>query len=125
MDRKVIVVDEVGDFSEKVQGAMNSRIEPQPIIAVDDESSKKSLKDSLLALSYTPIKPQPIIPLKSQRDALTALAAMSMWGIPLVKPFQKKEKPLQKCGLKECNVMTIKDFCCAEHYRIAKAKHKS
>ncbi len=101
------------------------------ILLVDDgvKSAQKNLKDSLLSLSTVAINSSPVessepkfLPKKSQKDAMAAMTALSMWGIHPV--FKKKtEKPLQKCGLKECNVLTIKDFCCAEHFRIAKAKH--
>lgn len=105
MKEKVIIVGDAGNQSD---------------------SARKTLRDSLLSLSATPIMPhpEPFIPSQKNKNAALALATLGMWGvIPELK--KKTEKPLQKCGLKECNVMTIRDFCCAEHYRTAKAKHKT
>jgi hypothetical protein len=106
------------------------------VIGDSEEMEKKTLRNSLLSLACTPIEsqpiesqpienvlPSPLPPRKSSTGAITALTALAMWGVcPLPKP--KKEIPLHKCGLKECNVLTVRDFCCAEHCNIAKAKHK-
>ena len=95
---------------------------------IDDgtEDMKKTLTDSLLACSSVPInssEPTPIKPPNSQALAMAALGMM--WGGIIPLPKKKAEKTLQKCGLKECNVMTTKDFCCAEHCKAARAKQKS
>lgn len=122
-----MIVDDGSEITKNLKDLCDT---DKTLVIVDDSETKmKTLRDSLLTASSLPINeslvtPTSFLPNKSQTNAALAILG-GMWGGVIPVPKKKTEKPLQKCGLKECNVLTIKDFCCAEHYRVAKAKHKT
>lgn len=51
---------------------------------------------------------------KSFINAVVGAGVHGMLGFPIRR---KREEPLTKCGLPGCEVMSVKDYCSAEHCR--------
>lgn len=74
-------------------------IEEQKVVVVDPTVQKfkrLSLSDSLLAAAI--------------------LSCGNGWPIPIPrKHYPTEPKKMTKCGLPGCNVLSAKDYCCADH----------
>lgn len=94
---KVLVVGNYGeDMSSIVKAA---RLAGEGSVIVVDSETKPMLdpKD-----------------LKEADNFIRTMACLESFAGPLPRPRRKVEH-LSKCGLPSCNVMSKKDYCCAEH----------
>lgn len=97
---KVLIVDDVGGHSDSIAKACQNIGEGVMSIAGENHAG-----------------------------AATALATAAMLGLGLPFGFGnnyvKTEAPMLKCGLPECENMSRKDYCCAEHCKLHRAMKKS
>ena len=114
-----IIIDTEGDIP--------SKFIPKPKVIVGNygDDMSKLIEAARLAGEGSVIvvdshaKPELDLKEMMDREADNFIEAISRtgWDMPLRRP-RKKVKSLSKCGLPECEKMSAKDYCCAEHCKI-------
>jgi UDP-N-acetyl-D-mannosaminuronic acid transferase (WecB/TagA/CpsF family) len=118
-DESKILIDTEGDISDRLKDAKVLVVGRDQ---TDTESLIKAIKASdakmVVVDSYSDPEKDWIKNLKALKSA-EAMACLSPWLDPAIEHFarryKKQPKPMTKCGLPECQVMSERDYCCAEH----------
>lgn len=82
--------------------ALRSLPKHEPLIIPQAVRDEETFNDFMGAFS----------PRQQVHGALAAAAALG-WDMPALK--RRQPKPLHKCDLPGCDIMTARDYCCAEH----------
>ena len=113
-DESKILIDTEGDISDRLKGAKVLMVGKDQ---TDTASLIKAIKESDAKMVVVDSYAEP------KRDMagefIEAMTCMSPWLDPAIEHFarryRKQPKPMTKCGLPECQVMSERDYCCAEH----------